>query len=124
MKLGHFTCLLVLIASILATTVSAHAGGRRLRNRNIEPASGDSWTGNYYEPAWGMPLALVVPPTARYQSSYSWNVGGTQRMPVGAQFQAEAQGPESVYHQGQFMPMPVQPNSTEQSGVNYVRGPR
>jgi len=36
-----------------------------------------SWNECYYNPAWGMPTALVVPPTASYQTNWGWGVGNT-----------------------------------------------
>ena len=69
-------------------------------------------------------MAVVVPPTVRWQSNYAWGVGGSRLNRVGAQYQAEFPGPESVYHQRDYLPAPPQPSDTQQFGDNYVRGPR
>ena len=84
---------------------------------------GPPWNTAYYDPAWGMPEALVMPPTVRGQSNYRWGVGGYYRTRVGAQYQFNYYGPESAYNQREYLPAPPQPSDTHQFGVNYVRGP-
>jgi hypothetical protein len=81
-----------------------------------------AWHGSYYEPAWGMPLALVVPPTAESQSNYRWGVGGYRVTPIYHQFQRNYPGPGS-YDPASFRPTPAWPSDTDQFGVYYVRGP-
>ena len=81
------------------------------------------WHGGYYDVAWGMPMALVVPPTARTQSDYSWGVPSTRISPIDAQFQFQSQGPSSSYRMGQYPPAPPQPSDTQQMGDYYVRAP-
>ena len=83
-----------------------------------------SWDDGYYDTAWGMPLAVLVPPNARWQTNYSWGVGGTRIAPIGSHFRYEYPGPESAYRQGSYLPAPSQPSDTRQMGDYYVRGPR
>jgi hypothetical protein len=84
--------------------------------------AGGSWYANYYDAAWGMPVALVVPPTAEYQSHYGSGVATYRVTPIYHQFQAGYPGP-SVYNPQQFQPTPPWPTDTDQFGVYYVRGP-
>lgn len=79
------------------------------------------WHGAYYDPAWGAPTALVVPPTASLQTKWSWGVTGTDVVPIYHQFGRQYPGP---YGGGYgFIPTPTIPGSTDEFGVYYVRGP-
>ena len=51
-------------------------GGRRVRNDrwNLRAARVTPWHANYNHTAWGRPLALVVPPTARTHVRGGWGV--------------------------------------------------
>ena len=118
MKASFLPRLVILIVTFLAAAIPACAGGFLRRGGQAE------WNTNYYDPAWGMPEALVVPPRARWQSNYAWGVGGSRTNRIGARFQAEVPGPESAYNQREYRPAPPQPSDTQQFGVNYVRGPR
>jgi hypothetical protein len=79
------------------------------------------WHNGYYDPAWGEPHALVVPPTAEFQSNYGWGVGGTRVAPIYHQFGRPFPG----YYGGggAFRPIPQYPSDTQQFGVYYIRGP-
>jgi hypothetical protein len=122
MKASSILCVVVIFAASLATLLPARAGDFLHLRRGA--VSGEQWNTNYYDPAWGMPLAVVVPPTVRWQSNYAWGVGGSRVDHVGAQYQAEFPGPASVYDCRHYLPAPPQPSDTTQFGVNYVRGPR
>src|SRR5262249_23499616 len=50
-------------------------------NRNV------TWHAEWYDPAWGQPVALVVPPTAGTHTEYSWGVSGSRTVPILNQFQ-------------------------------------
>jgi hypothetical protein len=119
MKASSILCCAVLLAVTFAVVFPASASDFLFRGRSSGP-----WNTNYYDPAWGMPQAVVVPPTARWQTNYAWGVGGSRLSRVGARFQAEAPGPMSSYNQRDYLPAPPQPSDTQQFGVNYVRGPR
>ncbi len=93
----------------------ASAGGR---NKTPAPA----WHGGYYEAGWGMPLALVVPPTAEKQVHYGWGVGATRTTPIYYQHQPGYPLP-GYYHRAGFLPVPQWPSDTDQFGVYYIRGP-
>lgn len=76
----------------------------------------------YYDPAWGMPLALVVPPRSQTEVGYAWGVGNTFIRPITAQFRPYYPGP--YYYDGRaYRPTPCWPSHTDQFGVYYVRGP-
>ncbi len=79
------------------------------------------WHNAYYDPAVGVPMALVVPPTAEFQSNYGWGVGGTRTSRIYHQFGRSYPGDGGSY--GGFTPTPNIPSDTQQFGVYYVRGP-
>ena len=82
-----------------------------------------TWHSGYYHTSWGRPLALVVPPTATYQTNYSWGVSGTRITPINPQFSGPYAGyPYEGGNEG-FMPTPHWPSDTNQFGVYYIRGP-
>jgi len=80
------------------------------------------WHGGYYHSAWGMPVALVVPPTAESQVHWGWGVGNTRVTTIWHQFQRYPAG-SGYYDRRMFQPTPYWPSDTDQFGVYYVRGP-
>jgi len=87
-------------------------------------ASLSNWHGNYYDVAWGTPVALVCPPNAGHQTKWAWGVTNTQVVPISHQFGRNYPGPYAAAGSGAaFLPTPIWPNSTDQFGVYYVRGP-
>ena len=100
-------------AGISATRTHYWNGAQSLQN---------SWHGGYYHPQWGRPLALVVPPTASFQSVYNWGVGRTQSVPIYHQYSREYPGGYGETPAG-FHPTPYWPQSTQQFGVYYYRAP-
>ncbi len=80
------------------------------------------WHAGYYHAAWGTPVALVVPPTAEYQTHWGWGVGNYRITPIRPQFKRNWPGPGQYDPQG-FKPTPPWPSDTDQFGVYYVRGP-
>ena len=80
------------------------------------------WHGAYYHTAWGMPVALVVPPGARLQTHWGWGSGNTRVTRIRAKFDRDWPGP-GVYDRKAFRPTPRWPSDTDQFGVYYVRGP-
>ena len=81
-----------------------------------------SWDGSYYHVAWGTPVALVVPPTADYQTHWGWGVGNYRITPICPQYQRDWPG-YGQYDRSLFRPTPPWPSDTDQFGVYYVRGP-
>jgi hypothetical protein len=80
------------------------------------------WHGAYYDTAWGMPVAVVVPPTAETQTHWSWGVGGMRVTPIEHQFHYGNPQP-GTYDAGWFRPTPRWPTSTDEMGDYYIRGP-
>lgn len=81
-----------------------------------------AWHGSNSYWRWNQPTALVVPPTAAYQSEYNWGVGQTRSIPIYHQFGAGNAGMIGGSGAG-FSPTPYWPSSTSQFGVYPVRGP-
>lgn len=94
----------------------------RTHQWNSDQGMATSWHGGHYFPRFGAPTALVVPPTAAYQSVYSWGVGQTRSIPIYHQF---GQGGMTVGGSGGmgFSAPPYWPSSTSQFGIYPVRGP-
>jgi len=88
-------------------------------------SQGKAWHSAWYDPWEGRPIALVVPPTAEFQTQYSWGVPSSRVAPIYHQFRRPYPGPGGVAGGGAggFLPTPNQPSDTVQFGVNAVRGP-
>ncbi len=95
----------------------------RVQNWNYNQAGQYSWHGNYYHRQWGQPLALVVPPTASYQTRYSWGVGQTTSLPIYHQYGRPNPGGGAGPGGAGLSPTPYWPSNTDQFGVYPVRGP-
>ena len=95
---------------------------QRTHTWNQDEAASRPWHGDYSNWRWREPTALVVPPTAGYQSSYAWGVGQTRSTPIHHQFGRGAAG--MIGGSGDaFSPTPYQPSSTDQFGIYPVRAP-
>lgn len=113
-------CLIALSTTLLLITASQQADAFHLRR--VSHSTGP-WHTESYDPAAGAPVALVVPPTARTQTHLQAGVPSTRITRIGSQFQPTGPG-AGIYDQRAFQPTPRWPTSTDQLGVNYVRGPR
>jgi hypothetical protein len=94
-----------------------------IHNWNNSQQNVYAWHGGYQNWRWGNPTALVVPPTAAYQSSYAWGVGQTRSTPIHHQF---GRGGAAMIGGGNgsgFQQTPYWPSSTDQFGIYPVRGP-
>lgn len=80
-----------------------------------------AWHGGYKNWRWGTPTALVVPPTAGYQSSYAWGVGQTRSTPIHHQFGRGGAANVGGSNGSGFSSTPYWPSSTDQFGVYPVR---
>lgn len=87
---------------------------------NGNEAMNHSWAGNYNNWRWRQPTALVVPPTASYQTSYGWGVGQVRSTPIHHQF---GTGDGGGMMGGGGMNTPYLPSSTDQFGLYPVRAP-
>ena len=74
----------------------AMAGGNLKSRVALRQSQTYPWHGDYYDTAWGMPVAVVVPPTAESQMHWGWGVGATRVTPIQHQFQRNYPGPGVV----------------------------
>jgi hypothetical protein len=81
------------------------------------------WHGPYSYTPWGTPVALVVPPTSKFHTSYSWGVGQTEMVPIYHQFHRDYPGGAVIGNGAQINSTPYWPSHTDQFGVYPVRGP-
>ncbi|MBC8354450.1 MAG: hypothetical protein H8E66_20840 [Planctomycetes bacterium] len=108
---------------LFATAENANAD-RRADRWAARHARGMSWHSQYAHTATGMPVALIVPPTAHMQTSWGWGVAQNTMTPIYPQFRRSYPGGGADYRSGQtLMPTPNVPSHTDQFGVNYIRGP-
>lgn len=84
--------------------------------------SNNQWHAGYKHNLYGVPLALVVPPNAQYQTNYGWGVGSTHVGPIWAQYGGAMMGYEFEGGE-QYNQTPYWPWDTRQFGVYMVRGP-
>jgi hypothetical protein len=95
-----------------------------IEKRYFLRSQGKSWHSPWYDPSEGRPIALVVPPTAEFQTQYAWGVPSSRVAPIYHQFRRPYPGPGALPGGGgRLMPTPNQPSDTVQFGVNAVRGP-
>jgi hypothetical protein len=111
------TALLLFLAAV------DQAQAASVKNRIARRAAETSpWHGAYYDTAWGMPVALVVPPNAENQTKMGWGVGNTRVVSIDHQFHRDYPG-EGIFKRSWFLPTPRWPSDTDQFGDYYVRGP-
>ena len=114
--------LAMLVVALFAGSAIAGGGkfytdsnrGARWHNANTV------WHGAYSHNAWKQPMALIAPPNAGWQSSWSWGVGRTRMLPIYHQFTRPYVAPGGG---GMSSPAPNFPPSTDHQGVYYIRGP-
>ena len=115
---------LLVLALVVAGAVDVARAFQPGASRGIAArrAQQTPWHGGYYHAAWGMPLALVVPPTAEMQTHWGWGVGNTRITTIYHQFGRNYPGP-GYYNRQMFRPTPPWPSDTDQFGAYYIRGP-
>ena len=91
----RLTLTLAVLTLVSLGLANASSAAERILLRRSGAAQSAPWHGDYYEAAWGTPVALVVPPTAEYQTNYRWGVGGYRVTPISPQFQRGYPGPGS-----------------------------
>ncbi len=96
---------------------------QRVDEWNKIQGQANAWHGDNSYWRWGAPTALVVPPTAAYQSEYNWGVGQTRSMPINHQFGYGNAGVISGGGYGTYQNAPYWPSSTRQFGIYPVRAP-
>lgn len=82
--------------TVFATSSSAQADPK-LRSywHAAHRSDRSSWHQPYYHTAWGRPVALVVPPTARTETHWGWGVAQSSITPIYQQFKRPYPGGES-----------------------------
>src|SRR6185295_9198291 len=88
----------------------------------FDRAASRPWNGRYYYIPWdSQPVALVVPPTAEFQTHYQWGVPSRRISTISTQFQRPYPGP--YQRRNGLLPRAQYPSDTDQFGVYYIRGP-
>ena len=117
--------LAVIATALLLQTDSADAEGpaRKIR-RAFTPGqyTVTTWHGQYYNPVYGLPIAIVVPPNANTMRSQGWGVASSQMMPLHSQYRTAYPGAVTGTIT-RFHSRPAHPSNTQQFGYYYVRGP-
>ena len=113
---------LATLALVVVSQTSAYAVGRHADRIAARHAQTMPWHGPYYNTAWGVPVALIVPPTAQMQVNWGWGVSQTTMTPIYHQFDRRYPG-ELEGGGYPFAATPNWPSHTSQFGVYYVRGP-
>lgn len=94
---------------------------------NMSQMQGTSWNGNYSSWRHYGPTAVVVPPTAAFQTNYAWGVGQTTSTPIHHMFQHQYQGGGygggGGAGAGHWRNTPYWPSHTGQFGYYSVRAP-
>jgi hypothetical protein len=82
------------------------------------------WHGPYAYTPWGMPAALVVPPTSKFHTSLAWGVSQSEMVPIYHQFHRDYPGVMGGgANASGIYATPYWPSHTDQLGVFPVRGP-
>ena len=115
--------LVLAVATLTALVSTAQAGNPVFNTRASYVAQSYSWQRGYYDPAWGVPYAQVVPRRANLQTKYAWGVTGTQMTPIYNQYTRTPKAMVGGYGEV-YAPTPAWPSHTDQFGGYYVRTPR
>lgn len=108
---------------ILAGTASSSPGSYNANSDSTPNTDPNCWHGPYYHTEWGMPVALVVPPTAERQVHWGWGIGNTRITPIWSQYSLGYPVPPAPFGPAAIYPTPPQPTDLDQFGVYYIRGP-
>ena len=110
-------------AMLLVTLQSgANAHDRRPDRIAARQARGMSWHADYYNTTRGVPISVVVPPTAHMQTNWGWGVSQDTMVPIYHQFRRPYPG-EIQVGGFQWNRTPRWPSHTSQFGVYYIRAP-
>lgn len=105
---------------LLAGSLCALAAAPAMAGNPCPRAMQYNWHANYVYTPYGVPTALVVPPTANLQTNWSWGAPSMRISRIDHQFTRDYAGPGGG---GAFRYPPYWPQDTAQLGVYYVRGP-
>jgi hypothetical protein len=121
----RFIAWAAIAAALLAIGMAGHATAEPntyMGTIAYQRSLSEPWHGGYYHTDFGMPVALVVPPTAEVQTHWGWGVGNFRISTIQHQYNRNWPG-AGYYHPAQLRPTPYWPSHTDQFGVYYVRGP-
>jgi hypothetical protein len=115
----------VLALAATSSAIEPHHGYHAYRADRLARyySSQRPWHGPYAYTPYGTAVALVVPPTSKMHTSWSWGVAQSEMIPIYHQFHRDYPGPALGYGGGGFLPTPYWPSHTDQFGVYPVRGP-
>lgn len=120
MKIFAGCLALLVIMTALSDSASAIDRANRVALRHARSLP---WHGDYYYTPKGVPVSLIVPPTAQMQVKWGWGVAQSDMSPIYHQYyRAYPGGPEGGAGTS-LQPTPQWPSHTDQFGVYYVRGP-
>jgi hypothetical protein len=114
----HCLTALLLAAACLGAVASARAEMPYLKP--LRRAQLRNWHGSYAYTPYGLPTAVVTPPTANLQTNWGWGAASSRISRIDHQFTRNYQGPGSP---GPNLGTPYWPQDTTQFGLYYVRGP-
>lgn len=111
----------ILLALAVVVACSASADAQQMNYlKPLSRAAAYNWHANYVYTPYGVPTALVVPPTANLQTNWSWGAPTSRISRIDHQFTRNYVGPGGG---GNFRHTPQWPQDTAQFGVYHVRGP-
>ena len=122
LAIGALTIGTSLAASARAVEPWHYLPARRADYLSRYYAAQRPWHGPYAYTAWGGPVPLVVPPTAKMHTSLAWGVAQSEMIPIYHQFHRDYPGMMAVGG-GEIYGTPRWPSHTDQLGVYPVRGP-
>lgn len=117
-----FAGCLALLVTMTALSDSASAIDRANRVA-LRHARSLPWHGDYYYTPKGVPVSLIVPPTAQMQVKWGWGVAQSDMSPIYHQYYRAYPGGLEGGAGTSLQPTPQWPSHTDQFGVYYVRGP-
>lgn len=114
---------LALFFSAFSLESEAQAGRRNrvMQSWERQHANQTPWNGAYGHQTTGVPVALIVPPTARSMRVFNWGVSQNIISPIHHQYSLNPTKGQTTH--GPFFKTPMYPSSTAQFGVYYIRGP-
>lgn len=114
---------LALVFSAFSLESEAQAGRRNrlMQSWERQHAQQTPWNGAYGHQTTGVPIALIVPPTARSMRTFNWGVSRNTISPIHHQYSFNSTTGNAGL--GPFLKTPMYPSGSVQFGVYYIRGP-
>lgn len=109
-------CAALLVAVRGEAFDETHCGHNARWRASLRP-----WHGRHYNVQYGMPVSIVVPPTAELTTDYGWGSVSSRMTRIDHQFQRP--WPNGRWTPYGFLPTPGYPSDTRQFGYYFIRGP-